>query len=73
MKIKSNISNIKLNKFKGIFPMIYCFFNKNNSIDIKAINDQIQLIKNIGSQGIATLGLATEVNKLSFQEKKNYN
>ena len=70
MKTKSNISNFKLNKFKGIFPMIYCFFNKNNSIDIKAINDQIQLIKNIGSQGIATLGLATEVNKLSFQEKK---
>ena len=70
MKTKGNISNFKLNKFKGIFPMIYCFFNKNNSIDIKAINDQIQLIKNIGSQGIATLGLATEVNKLSFQEKK---
>ena len=70
MKTNSNISNFKLNKFKGIFPMIYCFFNKNNSIDIKAINDQIQLIKNIGSQGIATLGLATEVNKLSFQEKK---
>ena len=70
MNTKGNISNFKLNKFKGIFPMIYCFFNKNNSIDIKAINDQIQLIKNIGSQGIATLGLATEVNKLSFQEKK---
>ena len=70
MKTKGNISNFKLNKFKGIFPMIYCFFNKNNSIDIKAINDQIQLIKNIGSQGIATLGLATEVNKLSFKEKK---
>ena len=70
MKTKGNISNFKLNKFKGIFPMIYCFFNKNNSIDIKAINDQIQLIKNIGFQGIATLGLATEVNKLSFKEKK---
>ena len=70
MKTKGNISNFKLNKFKGIFPMIYCIFNKNNSIDIKAINDQIQLIKNIGSQGIATLGLATEVNKLSFKEKK---
>ena len=70
MKTKGNISNFKLNKFKGIFPMMYCFFNKNNSIDIKAINDQIQLIKNIGSQGIATLGLATEVNKLSFKEKK---
>ena len=50
--------------------MIYCFFNKNNSIDIKAITDQVQLIKNIGSHGIASLGLATEANKLSFQEKK---
>ena len=28
-----------------------------------------QLIKNIGSHGIACLGLATEVNKLSFKEK----
>ena len=50
--------------------MTYCFFNKNNSIDIKAIKDQIKLIKDIGSQGIACLGLANEVNKLNFDEKK---
>ena len=55
---------------KGIIPMTYCFFNKNNSIDIHAMRDQISLIKKLGSHGIACLGLATEVNKLNFSEKK---
>ena len=50
--------------------MTYCFYNKNNSIDLKAMRDQITLIKKIGSHGIACLGLATEVNKLDFIEKK---
>ena len=50
--------------------MTYCFFNKNNSIDIHAMRDQISLIKQLGSNGIACLGLATEVNKLDFIEKK---
>ena len=55
---------------KGIIPMTYCFYNKNNSIDILAMRDQVSLIKKIGSHGIACLGLATEVNKLDFIEKK---
>ena len=55
---------------KGIIPMTYCFCNKNNSIDIQAMRDQILLIKQLGSHGIACLGLATEVNKLNFSEKK---
>ena len=59
-----------LNKLKGIFPIIYCFFNRNNTLDKQIISDQINLIKQIGSNGIASLGLATEVNKLSFKEKK---
>ena len=60
----------KLNKLEGIFPIIYCFFNKNNTLDIKLITEQIKLINKIGSNGIASLGLATEVSKLSFNEKK---
>ena len=60
-----------LGKLEGIFPIIYCFFNKNNTLDKKLIKDQIKIIKNMGSHGIASLGLATEVNKLSFLEKKN--
>ena len=55
---------------KGIIPMTYCFYNKNKSIDLKAMRDQITLIKRIGSHGIACLGLATEANKLDFIEKK---
>jgi len=50
--------------------MTYCFYNKNNSIDVYAMRDQISLIKKLGSHGIACLGLATEVNKLDFIEKK---
>ena len=34
------------------------------------MKEQIQFIKKIGSNGIACLGLATEVHKLSFNEKK---
>ena len=33
----------KLNKLEGIFPIIYCFFNKNNTLDIKLITEQIIL------------------------------
>ena len=55
---------------KGIIPMTYCFFNKNNSIDMHAMRDQISLITRLGSHGIACLGLATEVNKLNLSEKK---
>jgi len=55
---------------QGIIPMMYCFFNKDNTIDLDAMRDQISLIKKIGSNGIACLGLATEANKLSFKEKK---
>ena len=62
--------NTELKKLKGIFPIIYAFFNKNNTLDIKFIEEQIKLIQKIGSNGIECLGLATEVQKLSFKEKK---
>ena len=62
------IKNYK-KKINGIFPILYTFFNKNNSIDYKLMREQILLIESQGSQGVACLGLATEVNKLSFIEK----
>ena len=64
------IKSSELKKLEGIFPIVYAFFNKDNSLDKKLISEQIQLILQQGSNGIASLGLATEVNKLSFQEKK---
>ena len=58
-------------KIKGIAPMIYCFFNKENKIDSKLIIEQVNMINSMGVHGIACLGLGTEVNKLSFKEKVN--
>ena len=62
------IKNYK-KKIKGIFPILYTFFNRDNSIDLNLMREQILLIEEQGSQGIACLGLATEVNKLSLNEK----
>jgi len=59
-------TNSQLKNLKGIFPIVYSFFNKNNTLDKKIIEEQIQSILDVGSHGIACLGLATEVNKLSF-------
>ena len=60
---------ISTNKIKGIFPILYTFFNKNNSIDFKLMEEQISLIFEKKSNGVAALGLATEVNKLTLEEK----
>ena len=60
---------INTKNIRGIFPILYTFFNKNNSIDYKLMEEQISLIIKKGSNGIAALGLATEVNKLTLKEK----
>ncbi len=62
---------INTKKIKGIFPILYTFFNKDSSIDYEMMKEQISLIFKQGSNGIAALGLATEVNKLSLKEKIN--
>ncbi len=63
------MTNLNQYNLKGIIPILYTFFNKNNSIDISLMKDQISLIVKQQSNGIACLGLATEVNKLSLKEK----
>ena len=60
---------INTDKIRGIFPILYTFFNKNNSIDYKLMEEQISLIFKKKCNGIAALGLATEVNKLTLKEK----
>ena len=61
---------IEQKNIRGIFPIIYSFFNKDNTIDHKLMIDQLSIIKKMNPNGIACLGLATEVNKLTFKEKK---
>ena len=64
MKRKKNSS------LNGIIPMIYSYFNKNGSIDKILMKEQIKIISKLKVSGIAALGLGTEVNKLTYAEKK---
>ena len=47
-------------KIKGIAPMIYSFFNKENKIDTKLIIEQVNMVNSMGVHGIACLGLGTK-------------
>ena len=53
----------------GIVPMQYAFFGTDGALDLGAFRLQIDACLRAGVQGIAILGLATEVSKLSREER----
>jgi len=53
----------------GIVPMQYAFFGARGELDLDAFRRQIDACLRAGVQGIAILGLATEVAKLSREER----
>lgn len=53
----------------GIVPMQYAFFGADGALDLDAFRRQIGACLRAGVQGIAILGLATEVSKLSREER----
>ena len=56
-------------KARGIYPILYAFFNEKNKLDRKAMQQQVEACIALGAHGIAALGLATEVSKLSVAER----
>jgi 2-keto-3-deoxy-L-arabinonate dehydratase len=56
--------------YSGIYPMMYSFFGRDGSLDRGAMRRQVQACLRGGAHGIAVLGLATEVGKLSAQERR---
>lgn len=54
---------------QGIWPILYAYFDASGSLDRDAMRLQVQIALRSGAPGIAILGLATEVNKLSMEEK----
>ncbi|MFN0159741.1 MAG: dihydrodipicolinate synthase family protein [Burkholderiales bacterium] len=56
--------------FSGIYPILYAFFDANGSLDEAAMRRQIEVCADRPGQGVAALGLATEVGKLSPAEKR---
>jgi len=57
--------------FRGIYPILYAFFGADGRLDEAAMRRQVRLCLAGGAHGLAVLGLATEVNKLSPAEKRD--
>jgi 2-keto-3-deoxy-L-arabinonate dehydratase len=57
-------------KFAGIHAILYAFFDRDNRLDRAAMRRQVEAVVGNGAHGVAVLGLATEVNKLSPQERR---
>lgn len=55
---------------RGIYPMLYAFFNAKGGLDRDATRRQVRSFVSNGANGVAVLGLATEVNKLSDAERR---
>lgn len=57
--------------FGGIYPILYAFFGRNGRLDQGQMREQVRRCLAGGAHGIAVLGLATEVNKLDADEKRD--
>jgi 2-keto-3-deoxy-L-arabinonate dehydratase len=54
----------------GIYPILYAFFDRDNGLDRAAMRRQVQAAIRAQAPGVAVLGLATEVNKLTRAERE---
>ena len=57
--------------FRGIYPMLYAFFGADGRLDRAAVERQVEACVDGGANGVAVLGLASEVGKLSADERRN--
>lgn len=53
----------------GIYPILYAFFQADGKLDREAMSAQAEACVEMGAHGVAALGLATEVSKLSEVER----
>jgi len=56
--------------FRGVYPMLYAFFGADGRLDREAMGRQVEHCIAAGAQGVAALGLGTEVKKLSPEERR---
>ena len=56
-------------EFSGIWPILYSFFREDGNLDRNAMRCQVQACLTQNIQGLAILGLATEVHKLTSDEQ----
>ena len=58
-------------RFSGIYPMQFAFFDAAGRLDRAAMRRQVQACLAGGAHGVACLGLGTEVGKLSNAERRS--
>lgn len=56
--------------FHGIYPMLYAFFGPDDRLDRAAMRRQVEACLAAGVHGVALLGIASEMNKLSSAERR---
>jgi 4-hydroxy-tetrahydrodipicolinate synthase len=56
--------------FRGVYPMLYAFFDAAGRLDRGAMRAQVEYCVASGAHGIAALGLGTEVSKLAHAERR---
>lgn len=56
--------------FFGVYPMVYALFDAQGRVERKAMKRQVEAMVAHGAHGVAVLGLASEVNKLSGRERR---
>jgi 4-hydroxy-tetrahydrodipicolinate synthase len=56
--------------FRGVYPMLYAFFDRDGRLDRAAMRAQVDYCVASGAHGVAALGLGTEVSKLSPAERR---
>lgn len=57
------------NLFTGIHAVLYAMFREDETLDMQAMATQVDYCIASGCHGITVLGLATEVQKLTYKEK----
>lgn len=57
-------------RFPGIHCVLYALFDQKQQLDAEAMRHQLQIVQRPGVHGINVLGLATEVQKLTLEEKR---
>jgi 2-keto-3-deoxy-L-arabinonate dehydratase len=60
----------EVSTFRGVYPMLYAFFDANGRLDREAMRRQVEHCVASGVHGIAALGLGTEVSKLEAEERR---
>ena len=57
-------------KIAGTYPMLFAFFDEGGALRADCIARQVAAARACGAEGVAVLGLATEVAKLGRDERQ---